>query len=198
MNFPQAVALPESFEIVTERLRLRLHDRSLSQATSDYYQRNRAHFAPCCPLREPAFHGVEAWNQRSSELRQASLSGQALQFLLFRRDQAREEIIGDVNFTNIVRGVFQAGYLGYQLDREHVGRGFMQEALTASIAHVFGPFKLHRLMANYVPGNERSARLLRRLGFQVEGYARDYLFLEGVWKDHLLTSLTNTAFESGA
>lgn len=48
-------------------------------------------------------------------------------------------------------------------------------------------------MANYVPTNERSGRLLRRLGFTVEGYARDYLFIDGAWRDHVLTSLTNPA-----
>ncbi len=46
-------------------------------------------------------------------------------------------------------------------------------------------------MANYVPTNERSGRLLRRLGFTVEGYARDYLCLNGTWQDHILTSLIN-------
>jgi len=50
---------------------------------------------------------------------------------------------------------------------------------------------LHRIMANYVPTNERSASVLKKLGFQVEGYARDYLYLNGKWRDHILTSLTN-------
>jgi ribosomal-protein-alanine N-acetyltransferase len=48
-------------------------------------------------------------------------------------------------------------------------------------------------MANYVPTNERSGRLLRRLGFVVEGYARDYLFIGGRFQDHVLTALTNGA-----
>jgi len=195
MTMPEPIALAEDFELVSERLTMRLHDPKLAQSTSDYYQRNRAHFAPYCPLREPAFHDTEAWLKRSVELRQASLSGQALQLLLFRRDQGSSEVIGDVNFTNIVRGVFQAGHLGYQLDCEYVGKGLMQEALTIGIAYVFRKMNLHRVMANYVPTNERSARLLRRLGFQVEGFARDYLFLEGQWKDHLLTSLNNPAFQ---
>jgi ribosomal-protein-alanine N-acetyltransferase len=39
----------------------------------------------------------------------------------------------------------------------------------------------------------RSGRLLRALGFVVEGYARDYLQINGRWEDHILTSLTNQA-----
>jgi ribosomal-protein-alanine N-acetyltransferase len=46
-------------------------------------------------------------------------------------------------------------------------------------------------MANYMPANERSGKLLKRLGFTVEGYARDYLFIAGAWQDHVLTSLAN-------
>ena len=46
-------------------------------------------------------------------------------------------------------------------------------------------------MANYLPINERSGRLLKRLGFKVEGYARDYIFINGAWQDHILTAMLN-------
>ncbi|MGH9831222.1 MAG: GNAT family N-acetyltransferase, partial [Blastocatellia bacterium] len=39
--------------------------------------------------------------------------------------------------------------------------------------------------------NSRSGKLLRRLNFVVEGYARDYLCIAGKWEDHIMTSLTN-------
>jgi ribosomal-protein-alanine N-acetyltransferase len=81
--------------------------------------------------------------------------------------------------------------LGYGLDREAVGNGLMEEALRAVIELGFDELNLHRLMANYMPTNTRSARLLRKLGFVVEGHARDYLRLAGAWQDHVLTALTN-------
>ena len=46
-------------------------------------------------------------------------------------------------------------------------------------------------MANYMPDNLRSAALLKRLGFEVEGLAKNYLYINGQWRDHVLTSLTN-------
>jgi ribosomal-protein-alanine N-acetyltransferase len=67
----------------------------------------------------------------------------------------------------------------------------MSEALRAGIAYVFETLGFHRIQANHLPANERSARLLRRLGFSVEGYARDYLYINGAWRDHVLTSLTS-------
>jgi ribosomal-protein-alanine N-acetyltransferase len=46
-------------------------------------------------------------------------------------------------------------------------------------------------MAGYVPHNIRSAAVLRRAGFTVEGYARDYILINGRWEDHILTAITN-------
>ena len=66
----------------------------------------------------------------------------------------------------------------------------MSEALRAATAHVFSAMELHRIEANYLPENLRSGRLLLRLGFEVQGYARRYLYIDGAWRDHVLTALT--------
>jgi ribosomal-protein-alanine N-acetyltransferase len=84
--------------------------------------------------------------------------------------------------------------LGYGLAEKRQGEGIMREALELAIDYAFKHMNLHRLQANYMPHNRRSGGLLRRLGFTVEGYARDYLFLNGAWEDHVLTSLTNPAW----
>jgi ribosomal-protein-alanine N-acetyltransferase len=71
----------------------------------------------------------------------------------------------------------------------------MHEALGAVIAEVFSPrFNLHRLQAAYQPNNVRSGAVLERLGFEHEGLARDYLFINGAWRDHCITALRNPAF----
>jgi Acetyltransferases, including N-acetylases of ribosomal proteins len=74
----------------------------------------------------------------------------------------------------------------------------MAEALQSVLGFAFGSLELHRVMANHVPGNERSARLLERLGFEREGYAKAYLHLDGRWQDHVLTALTNDRWGIGA
>ena len=67
----------------------------------------------------------------------------------------------------------------------------MTEALQLAINFAFDELNLHRIMANHSPTNMRSAQLLRKLNFVVEGYARDYLLVHGEWQDHILTALTN-------
>jgi ribosomal-protein-alanine N-acetyltransferase len=105
-------------------------------------------------------------------------------------------IIGTCNYTNIVRGPFQACHLGYQIARQWEGQGLMAEALRATNAFAFDTLRLHRIMANYRPENVRSAQLLERLGFAREGVAKDYLFINGAWCDHVLTSLTHPAYDA--
>ena len=109
-------------------------------------------------------------------------------------DFANAPILGTCNYTNIVRGAFHACHLGYQVARDQEGRGLMAEALRATNEFMFGAMRLHRIMANFRPENERSRRLLERLGFVEEGFARGYLFIDGAWRDHVLTALTHPAF----
>ena len=99
-------------------------------------------------------------------------------------------MVGHASLSEVVRGPFQACFLGYSIDGDAEGKGLMREGLESIIAWGFSDFDLHRIMANYIPHNQRSGRLLRRLGFVVEGYARDYLKIDGEWQDHILTSLT--------
>ena len=175
--------------IETGRLLLVTPGPDHAAALRDYMARNREHFAPYLPPLPEGLHTLEFWHERLAAWREERQSDQSLRFLLLERGE--RGLVGDCAFTNIVRGPFQACHLGYKLDRQYVGRGLMREGLDAAIDHSFHSLRLHRIMANYQPTNERSGRLLRRLGFTIEGYARDYLFLNGGWRDHILTSLVN-------
>tara|TARA_R110002073_G_scaffold232025_2_gene393126 strand:+ start:1176 stop:1436 length:261 start_codon:yes stop_codon:yes gene_type:complete len=81
--------------------------------------------------------------------------------------------------------------MGYSVDRNFEGQGKMQEIADYTIAYVFTELKLHRIIANHMPANTRSETLLRRLGFEREGYANSYLKIDGEWEDHVLNSLIN-------
>ncbi|AXM15413.1 GNAT family N-acetyltransferase [Xanthomonas oryzae] len=153
-------------------------------AMADYHTRNRAYLADAMPLRPPVFYTVEGWRRLCIAYRSAVPGERELQLVLLQGEQ----VIGTTGFTQIQRGAFQACHMGYGLDAAQQGRGLIHWAATQAIAFAFGPLGLHRVMAQHVPENLRSARVLKRLGFQIEGYARRYLQLNGHWRDHVLTS----------
>ncbi len=93
-------------------------------------------------------------------------------------------LVGVVNVNNIVRGGLQAGALGYGGFASHAGQGLMTRGMRAVLRSVFGDLGLHRVEANIQPGNTRSIGLVRRLGFEKEGFSRRYLKIGGEWRDH--------------
>jgi len=109
---------------------------------------------------------------------------QGYAFLIFRRSD--EALIGGLTLANIRRGVAQAGSLGYWMGLPFARQGYMTAAVWAVIPFAFGTLRLHRLEAACIPTNAGSIRLLEKAGFTREGYARDYLCINGVWQDHLL------------
>jgi ribosomal-protein-alanine N-acetyltransferase len=102
--------------------------------------------------------------------------------------------IGVVNFTSITGFPTYQCNLGYSIAATDQGKGLMTEALLAATAYAFDELGLHRIEANYMPRNDRSARVLQRLGFVVEGHAKDYILINGTWEDHVKTSLTNNSW----
>jgi ribosomal-protein-alanine N-acetyltransferase len=100
------------------------------------------------------------------------------------------EVAAICNLSNIVRGTFEACHLGYSVDASHQGQGVMREVIVGVLDHAFGPIGLHRVMANHLPENARSAALLQSLGFEREGLARRYLKIADEWRDHVLTAMT--------
>lgn len=176
----------------TSRLVLAPPEPDDAEEMLDYYRRNRLHFQPWEPKRDEHFYTLEGMNARISSMKAQMLAQQALHLLL--RTPGSGRIAGQCGFTNIVRGPFQACHLGFSLCREFQGQGFMEEGLRCAIDFVFKELRLHRVMANYRPENERSRRLLHRLGFEQEGRARAYLHIDGQWRDHMLTSLINEAY----
>jgi [ribosomal protein S5]-alanine N-acetyltransferase len=177
--------------IETPRLRLFLPPLGYASRCLAYFERNRDHLATWDPPRPDDFYTQAFWRERLLRDHDDLAADRALRLVLQWRAEPEGDVIGVCNFNQFVRGAFQATTLGYSLDQRAVGAGVMHEALEAAIAYMFTTLGFHRVMANYLPHNERSGRLLRRLGFVVEGYARDYLFIDGVWRDHILTALTN-------
>ena len=93
-------------------------------------------------------------------------------------------LAGYATIGNIVRARFQSGYLGFAAFEPFAGRGLMVAGVRLVLDEAFGRLDLHRVEANVQPQNERSAALVRKLGFRLEGHSPRYLFIDGGWRDH--------------
>ncbi|ARC91903.1 ribosomal-protein-alanine acetyltransferase [Vibrio coralliilyticus] len=168
---------------------LRTAEPTDGQLISDYFIANRAHLKQWEPRREDAFFSESGWTQRLIKLNELHRMG--LGYYLIIIDSESGEMLGTVSFSNISRFPFHACNLGYSLGENAQGRGVMTRALKMAVNYMFSIQNIHRIMAGYMPRNQRSEAVLNRLGFKQEGFAEDYLLIDGRWEDHNLTSLIN-------
>lgn len=84
--------------------------------------------------------------------------------------------------------------LGYELSREHWGRGFMAEALRAILAYGYGELGLNRVQALVEPDNAASIAMLRKLGFRQEGLLAEYENTLGKYDDLWMFALLKRDF----
>ncbi|UPG87145.1 ribosomal protein S5-alanine N-acetyltransferase [Luteibacter aegosomatis] len=178
--------MSEPVRIRTPRTIVRLLDIEEAELLQRYRVENREHLGPWEPLRTTSHYAIDGARQAVEASLEAARADRGYPFAVLTPDGG--EMIGSLTFANVVRGVFQACHVGYGIARRHQGKGLMFEALDSAMRYAFGPLDFHRVMANYMPRNERSGRLLERLGFEKEGYARRYLKIDGLWEDHVLTA----------
>lgn len=176
-------------QIETKRTTLQVLPSSCSERLLKYRVRNRERLAPWEPLRYSSYYTNNEC-RNALEANQLGFS-QGKSICLWGIHNDTSDLVGSCNFTNIVRGPFQACFLGFSVDADYEGGGYMQEMLEPAITYVFEVTGLHRVMANYMPSNIRSAHLLKKLGFEQEGFARSYLKINGRWEDHVLTARVN-------
>ena len=175
--------------LYSERLQVRLLEPHEKDLMVRFRDENRDYLKPWEPLRRPDFFTEGFWEIQLRLTLRDFREGASAGFVLL--SPVEDEVLGVCNYTNIVRGTFQSCQLGYALAEKHQHKGLMFEALSMTNQYMFDDLGLHRIMAGYLPHNERSGKLLDRLGFEKEGLARKYLKINGRWEDHLLTSLIN-------
>ncbi|MGK5641573.1 GNAT family N-acetyltransferase [Streptomyces sp. URMC 126] len=147
------------------------------------YSANRDHLRPWEPRRPPEFFTAEGQAARLAELTELRREGRTVPWVL---DDEREGIVGVVNLSNIVRGAFGSGSLGYWVAADRAGRGLATAAVTAVCRAAGDELGMHRVEAGTVTVNVASQRVLAKCGFERIGTARKYLHIDGAWRDHYL------------
>jgi ribosomal-protein-alanine N-acetyltransferase len=126
--------------------------------------------------------------------REEARAGTDYAFLIFLRADGTEQLVGGLTLSNVRRRAAQYVTLGYWMGRPFAGRGLMTEAVGTVIPFVFDTLGLHRIHAAFLPANAASRRVLEKNGFREEGYAENYLQIDGKWCDHVLFALTRERY----
>nr|WP_189085034.1 GNAT family N-acetyltransferase [Agromyces mediolanus] len=154
------------------------------------YARNRAHLAPWEPERTPEFFSASVQEREAVASVRRLAEGTAIPLVLVERgddgdDPGGERIVGRVNLSDVVRGVFLNAHLGYWIDAERQGRGLATAAVGGAL-HFARRAGLHRVQAGTLVHNAASQTVLQRNGFTRIGLAPRYLRIAGEWQDHVL------------
>lgn len=156
-----------------------------------YHLDNALRFKRWSPAPPSDFYTLEWWEERLQERERQYLARTAVHFIGLPDDESH--VIGACSLTNILYDPAWYCSMGYSVDGRHEGRGDMTRIVRHAIDYAFNTMGLNRIAASYMPANERSARLLERLGFEKEGFSRRYLKINGQWADHINTALLNPA-----
>jgi [ribosomal protein S5]-alanine N-acetyltransferase len=97
---------------------------------------------------------------------------------------------GEITLSSIQRGPFQNGAIGYWIDEELAGSGFVPEAVVVVLQFAFETLRLHRVEVAIIPRSESSRRVVEKLGLRNEGVALGYLEINGQWEDHVRYAIT--------
>ena len=122
-------------------------------------------------------HESEAYTRRYLNYLQSRYrAGDFYDWAVVLRDSGR--MIGTCGFTRFNYEANSAE-IGYVLHPDVWGKGIAPEASRAVMRFGFYELRLHRIEARYILGNDRSRRVMDKLGMQFEGIARESMYVKG-------------------
>ena len=178
---------PGAFQAVGDTVQLRSPSRSDWRSWCEVRSASRDFLKPWEPTWAPDALSYAAFRRRVTRYATDWRDDEGYSFFIWRNSDA--QLVGGIGLTYVRRGVSETASVGYWLGQSFTGRGYMTEALKLAADFGFRTQQLHRLEAACLPHNMPSRRLLERVGFRPEGYAKGYLRIDGLWQDHQLYGL---------
>ena len=152
-----------------------------AEELANYYIRNKEHLREFEPARDNSFYEVEVQRKILIESYKQLMIGTGMDLGIYLKDK----LIGKIKVSNIVHGVFKSAFIGYSIDKEHEGKGYMKEAVLLVEKYCKQYLDLHRLEASVLVDNIKSKRVLLKSGFEEIGINKKYLYINGKWRDHI-------------
>ena len=113
-------------------------------------------------------------------------------------EDGSDRFAGELNLSNVVRGAFRSAHVGYWMDEDMAGNGYIPEALVVACRFAFEEIELHRLQVSIVPRNTRSRRVVEKFDLRREGPSQRYLAIARVRQDHSHFALTAASWDDAS
>ncbi|MBP2111182.1 GNAT family protein [Paenibacillus silagei] len=174
-----------------QRVYIRYPEAGDATELTGMYLRNREFFEEHSPEISGDFYTEEYQRDKLAQYEEFRAADERYDFLVIHKADRR--IIGTVSLSFVVRGPLQSCMIGYSLDKDYNGKGYMTEAVQQVVRYAFEELKFHRITGEASPDNPGSIRVLENAGFHKEGIARLNVKIRGVWKDHQILAIINPA-----
>jgi ribosomal-protein-serine acetyltransferase len=150
----------------------------------EWVEANRDHLAKWLPFAAAANLRAEVrtWlERRTSPEELASRIGGLIYY--------RDVLVGGASLGG-VGSPDNAGEMGYSLSESAQGNGIVTRVCRKLIEIGFAEKGMHRVMIRGAQDNHRSRAIAERLGFTLEGFQREAVFVEGKYHDLAVYSMS--------
>lgn len=128
---------------VDQQIYVRFPEEADAAALTDIYRRNRAFFEKYSPNAIDEFYTEEYQLQLIVNSKSDRETDRRYDFVICRREDG--SVIGSVGLSFVVRGALQSCMIGYSLDQDYNGRGYMTDAVSIVVQYAFEELKFHRI-----------------------------------------------------
>ena len=181
--------------VSTKRLILSVYKPSASSAVTDYLVRNRAFHKQYSQQHKDKYFTVSEQKVFLRSDLHMFIRNEMVPFWITKPDDP-DRIIGRISFYSIIGGCMNSCFVGYHIDENEQGKGYMTEALLAGCDFMFKYYRLHRIEADVMPHNERSIAVATKCGFEKMGLNLRFMEIDGSYKDHIMFVKLNSDVET--
>jgi len=120
-----------------------------AQKLLEYYNKNKKHLEPFEPTKDGDFYTIENQRKLLNKNYREFLNGVTVELGIFKE----KRLIGKIKLSRILHGSFKNGMLGYSIDEEEEGKGYMKESVKLFLKYAFDECELHRVEASALIDN---------------------------------------------
>lgn len=176
--------------IASDRIILRLADKDDTDEVYDYHLRNKEYLTPFEPMHDDNYLKKERWRKLIERSLNDAKESKALRLFIFEKED-NKRVIGELNFEFIMKKPMCSCEIGYSMDEDEQGKGYMTEAVKLGTDYVLRELNLMRISGGYSTSNEKSGNVMRKVGFVGRNLIKNYMMINGKWEDIIFCYLYN-------